>query len=415
MSDLANLPVIILAGGFGTRLQHVLENVPKPMAPINGRPFLALLLDYLDEEGIRKVILATGHKAEVIQSFFGYSYKGLSLCYSHEENPLGTGGAILQAFDSYDLSEAIVLNGDTFFPVSLSRLYYFHRQFEGSVTVAMKYMRNFARYGTISWTPKNKIEKFNEKLPQKEGFINGGIYVVNKKIFASLRKECFSFEKEILESTDSLNFYGLPFSEYFIDIGVPDDYTAFQQEQKKQYKPSINQIDTLFIDRDGVVNKRIPNDYVRKSSDFVFLEGAKSALQRLRLLGNHMFIVTNQQGIGKGLMTEVDLEAVHDYFVTELEKLHVTVDAIYYAPGLASDDPDTRKPNVGMAFQAKTEFQEIDYSSCVMIGDSTSDIEFGLRMGMYTILVGEKSSTTLAHHSCYDLKAAADHLSQLSM
>ncbi len=409
MTSMANLPVIVLAGGFGTRLRHIVQDVPKPMAPVNGRPFLEILLDYLIDEGIRQVILATGHQSDQIMDHFGGQYKSLTVKYSHEDQPLGTGGAIKQAFDTFDLDQAFVINGDTFFPVSLWRLLHFHLQFKADVTLAIKYLRHFDRYGTITWNAYNRIEAFHEKLKQEEGWINGGIYVIGKEIFSQSEFGNFSFEKDILESRyETQRFYGLPCSEYFIDIGIPDDYARFQNEHGNDPTHKKDKNRTLFIDRDGVINKRIPDNYVRNIADFQFLPGVKEAMLLLSSIYERTIVVTNQQGIGKGLMSEADLKEIHTYMTNKLAEKGVLIDAVLYCPKLASSNPADRKPNIGMALKAKQQFAQIDWSAATLIGDSTSDIEFGLRMGMKTILVGQKSNTNLAHVKLNDLSEYLD-------
>lgn len=407
----SHVPAIILAGGFGTRLRHIVQDVPKPMAPINGRPFLEILLDYLRDEGIQRVILATGHQAEVISQHFGDSYNGISIEYSHEEEPLGTGGAIKQAFERFQLSEAFVLNGDTFFPVSLARQYYFHEQWNADVTLAVKYLTDFDRYGTLTWNAFNRIEGFNEKMKQKEGWINGGIYLLNKSIFLAEFPTTFSFENSVLEThCNSHHIYALPSSAYFVDFGVPEDYARFQLEINSLESIINKHLHTLFIDRDGVINDRIPGDYVRQPDQFTFLPGVVNAMKKLRNLYDLIVVVTNQQGIGKGLMTPDNLESVHTHMLELLTAEGVALDCVLHCPKLAIDHPACRKPNVGMAFEAKFTLADIDWSACTLIGDSTSDIEFGLRVGMNTILVGDKSQTELSHQRFEDLSDYAASL-----
>ena len=129
------MEAIILCGGLGTRLRSVIKDIPKPMADINGAPFLQILLEFLLRQGVKKVILAVSYKFEVIQGFFGSDFKGLKLIYSVENTPLGTGGAIKQALEFADENENFVLNGDTFFDIDLSVLKLLP---ESKITVALK-------------------------------------------------------------------------------------------------------------------------------------------------------------------------------------------------------------------------------------------------------------------------------------
>jgi len=142
----------------------------------------------------------------------------------------------------------------------------------------------------------------------------------------------------------------------------------------------------LFIDRDGVINRRIVDGYVKSPNDFEFLPGVIDGLKILSKKFPRIFIITNQQGIGKGLMDEDDLESVHNYMLEELEDADIKIDKIYFCSSLAEKNDPRRKPEIRMALEAKNDFPEIEFSSSVMIGDTTSDMIFGKKVGMYTIL-----------------------------
>ena len=142
---------------------------------------------------------------------------------------------------------------------------------------------------------------------------------------------------------------------------------------------------TLFLDRDGVINRRLLDDYVKRWDEFEFLPGVKEAIAKLSRIFGRVVIVSNQQGIGKGLMTEKDLDHIHSMMVHEIEEAGGRIDAIYHCPELKEKNPECRKPKPGMALQAQKDFPEIDFEKSVMIGDSESDIEFGKRLGMLTV------------------------------
>ena len=143
----------------------------------------------------------------------------------------------------------------------------------------------------------------------------------------------------------------------------------------------------IFLDRDGVINRRIPGDYVRDSSEFVFLDGVPEAICWLNQHFDRVFVATNQQGIGKGRMTIADLERVHNYMVSVLESRGARLDKIYYCPDLAHQQPNCRKPHPAMALQAAKDFPEIDLQQSWMVGDSLSDLQFGWNAGMQTALI----------------------------
>lgn len=222
---------IILAGGLGTRLQSVVKDIPKPMADINGEPFLKHLLDYLINNGIERVILSVGFRYEAIKEYFGNNYKNLELQYAIEEEPLGTGGGIINALNYTRENLVYLINGDTFFNVNLPELFHFHNQSKADFTLALKPMINFDRYGTVEMD-KDRIIKFNEKQYKDKGLINGGIYILNKYLLETLPfAQKFSFEKDFLEKYLNQFFInGCIVDNYFIDIGIPEDYQRAQKE-----------------------------------------------------------------------------------------------------------------------------------------------------------------------------------------
>jgi len=224
---------IVLAGGFGTRLRHIVSDVPKPMADINGEPFLLFLLRKLAKVGIQHVILSTGYLHEKIENYFGHSFENLHITYSQETDPLGTGGAIQFALNKAETNPILVLNGDTLFDIDFEDFDTFYRKKETMLAVALRREKDLSRYGSVQIDNHEKITGFVEKSTAKgEGFINGGIYLLNKKLFQTKKfPKTFSFEKEILEKLYQENdFYGLPFDNYFIDIGIPEDYERAQRE-----------------------------------------------------------------------------------------------------------------------------------------------------------------------------------------
>ena len=224
---------IVLAGGFGTRLQTVVKEVPKPMAPVAGKPFLQYILDYLIAHKVSHVVLAVGYLRETIIDYFGDNYQSLSITYAVEENPLGTGGGILNASKQIKGDNVFVINGDTFFDVDLVELSAFHETNNALLTVALKNMKKFDRYGTVETDNNGRIVGFLEKKYLDEGFINGGIYCLNKHIFHPELPDAFSFEKEILEKEIvNRKIYGLRSEGYFIDIGIPEDYARAQDDFK---------------------------------------------------------------------------------------------------------------------------------------------------------------------------------------
>lgn len=228
---------IILAGGFGTRLRHILPDIPKSMAPVGDRPFLAYILEYLDNSGVGKVVIAAGYRHESIRSGFGSKYKNIKLLYSVEETPLGTGGAILKASSMIDSERCLVMNGDTYFNVDIGDFEKHHAAYDPGLSVALKPMRNFERYGSVA-VAGGHITAFNEKRFCSEGYINGGVYILNKAWLAETGPgEVFSFERDVMEkrvAEDKIT--GYISDTYFIDIGIPEDYYRAGEELPLLFK-----------------------------------------------------------------------------------------------------------------------------------------------------------------------------------
>lgn len=236
------MEVIILAGGLGTRLRSEVKDVPKCMAPVAGKPFLWYLLKNLTKyPEITRVILSVGYLCEVIFEWVEQAKEEFSFefDYAIEEQPLGTGGGIKLALEKVKDECVFVLNGDTYFAVDLMKLYKAHCINKKAITLSLKPMEKFDRYGNVEIeNATGTILSFNEKKYCEKGLINGGIYVISKNatLFEGL-SEKFSFETEVLEPQCARHqLLGVVQNGYFIDIGIPEDYKKANIELKKQLK-----------------------------------------------------------------------------------------------------------------------------------------------------------------------------------
>lgn len=218
---------IILAGGLGTRLRSVVSEVPKCMASVCNQPFIYYILSYLKKyKNIDKVILSLGYKHEVLTSWLTKQHFPFEILYSIEDKPLGTGGAIKKNLQLATTEEVVIMNGDTFFDVNLNQLLEQHRNAQSKLSIALKSMKEFNRYGNVAIDNNNRVISFNEKRYCKQGQINGGIYIMNKnfKLLDSLPDK-FSFETEVLQlQAKEGALFGFVHNGYFIDIGIPEDY-----------------------------------------------------------------------------------------------------------------------------------------------------------------------------------------------
>ena len=221
---------IVLAGGLGTRLQQVLPDFPKCMAPINGKPFLTFVLDYLENQNIDKVILSVGYRKEHIINYFGKSYRSLEIIYSIENEPLGTGGAIKQALDYCTNKLAFIVNGDTYFKPDLAAMSHLHQKAEADISIAVKHMTDTSRYGLVVADQNGKIVEFREKDKLSTGgWINGGIYLIKKTVFDTFQQQKFSIENDVFKvSCENIHLHAFQTDAFFLDIGIPADYRKAQ-------------------------------------------------------------------------------------------------------------------------------------------------------------------------------------------
>ena len=228
------MEIIILAGGLGTRRRSVVSEVPKCMAPVAGKPFLWYLLKYLARYDVSKVVLSVGYLREVIYKWIDEVRDDFSFGFDYavEEEPLGTGGGIKLALSKTLADDVLVVNGDTYFNVDLNVFYEEHHSHSAAVSLALKPMAVFDRYGAVEVEENCVIKAFHEKQFCKAGLINGGVYLINKhKSDYAVLPAKFSFEKEVLElGVQNRNIYGFDFDDYFIDIGIPEDYATANKE-----------------------------------------------------------------------------------------------------------------------------------------------------------------------------------------
>jgi len=231
------MEAIVLAGGLGTRLRSPVPDLPKPMAPVDGRPFLEFVLDSLVNSAFDRAVLATGYRHEVISKHFGARYRSLSLAYSVEQQALGTGGAILLALSHTTAAHVFVLNGDTFVMVDHSRMLAAHRAAGATATMAIARVADAGRYGSVH-IDGDIVQGFREKGETGEGWINAGIYVIDTRLRERLGEvRPFSFEQEVLvrEAAEG-RLRAFPASGGFIDIGVPEDYARAQSLFRSRHR-----------------------------------------------------------------------------------------------------------------------------------------------------------------------------------
>ncbi|MGD0335705.1 MAG: nucleotidyltransferase family protein [Candidatus Omnitrophota bacterium] len=224
-----NLDVVILCGGKGKRLQAFIKDRPKPMAEINGRPFLDILFDYVSGYGAKRIILCAGYMADVIRSYYRNKNLTFELVISEEKVPLGTGGAIRDSQGLVKTSSLLVMNGDCFCPINLNNFVGFHEHNKALLSIAVTETDNPADYGSILLDKDNKIIRFGEKDNSAKSLINTGMYLFKKDVLSLIpNKTPCSLEYDFFPNLVGKDFYGFIIQEPFIDIGTPERFKQAQ-------------------------------------------------------------------------------------------------------------------------------------------------------------------------------------------
>lgn len=228
---------IILAGGLGSRLRTVVTDIPKVMAPVNDRPFLHYILENAVHHHLEHIVLSTGYLHKKVETFVKEKHGKKNISFAVEEEPLGTGGAIVNALKQCRTDEVLIINGDTFFDIDYDFFYHHHNHHCSEFSIALKPMRNFNRYGTVTVDIHKRVTAFREKQQLEEGIINAGIYIVNRPCFLAIDWPLkFSMEKDYMEKYfDTVPMYGFSYDGYFIDIGIPEDFTKAQSDFKQLF------------------------------------------------------------------------------------------------------------------------------------------------------------------------------------
>jgi D-glycero-alpha-D-manno-heptose 1-phosphate guanylyltransferase len=226
-----DIPAILLVGGTGTRLQSVLSATPKPLAPVGEAPFLQLLVRQLRAQGIRQLVMCTGHLADQVEKEFGDGRKwDVEITYSRELHPLGTAGAVKLA-EHYipDAPDFLVMNGDSFLELDFRELTRFHRGHGGLISMAVRRVPDAARYGTVQVDAADRVVGFHEKIGTPvPGVVNGGVYVFRRAVLRHIPDGPGSLEKDLFPNLLEHGVFAFEQQGMFIDIGTPEDYARAQ-------------------------------------------------------------------------------------------------------------------------------------------------------------------------------------------
>lgn len=382
---------VILAGGAGTRLQPFTLKNPKPLIPINGKPFIDYLITLLKDQGIKEIILLIGYKGEKIIKHLGDGSKlNISIKYSYtpfknyQGEEIKSGARILNAHELLN-NHFLLLYCDNYMNFNINKLKDLYSKKQADVLVSV--------FSNFDSSTKNNIQvndgivkKYDKTRFSKN--LNGvdiGFMIVNKEVLRHLPEKNVKFEDIIfpyLIKQDKLA--GFITNQKYYSIG---DHNRVKVTAKFLKSKKF-----ILLDRDGVINKKAPKaDYVKNWSEFEFLPKAKEALKLLTDNKYEIFIISNQAGIARKIMTEDDLKNIHKRMISELRKIKVKISGIYYCPHGWDENCFCRKPKPGMLLQASREHL-LDLSKAVFIGDDIRDKQAGDEAGCKTILVNKNNN-----------------------
>ncbi|WP_312691999.1 HAD-IIIA family hydrolase [Caproiciproducens sp.] len=401
------MQAVIMAGGKGTRLLSITnDEIPKPMAPVNGKPILQWQIECLQENGIHDITIVTGHLGEKIEEFFGGGEKfGVRITYFKEQQPLGTAGAFYFLKDQLESEYFLLIFGDVIFDVDIDRMERFHRDKKSMATLFVHPNSHPYDSDLVILDPSCKIKGFDSKNNKRDDWysncVNAGFYILNREICCQVQKSVKTdLEKDILmplvERGGAVYAYRSP--EYIKDVGTPERMHTAAGEIVSGYVASRNlkkKQKCIFLDRDGTINRY--KGLIYREDQFELEDCAPEAIKKINQSGYLAIVITNQPVVARGLCDISDIEKIHQKMSTLLGKDGVFLDDIMFCPhhpdkGYPGENPlykiqcACRKPKTGL-IDACVEKYNIDLASSWMIGDTTMDIQTGKNAGMKTVLV----------------------------
>ncbi len=376
--------IVVLAGGGGTRLGPLTTEMPKPLLPVGGRPFLDRLLNEYGRFGLNRALVLAGYKGDRIRNHYeGQPLAGINVQVLVEPAPLGTAGALREAHALLD-EQFVLANGDTFVDFNVLGLQDDVGGADWLAKIALCRIDDARRFGKVRLGPRNRVLSFAEKdQASGAGLINAGVYLLRRQLVERIDPGRTSLEQEVFPQLAQEGLLiGVPLTGRFIDIGVPESYHAAQSEIDR-----ISRRPAAFLDRDGVLN--VDNGYTHKVRDLQWIPGAREAVRLLNDRGNLVFVVTNQSGVARGLYDEEAVHRFHDQMQLELREIGAHVDEFAYCPHLPDGTVPAyaqacscRKPATGM-LQRLADKWDIRREASFLIGDTESDIacsrSFGIR------------------------------------
>lgn len=398
------MQAVIIAGGKGTRLRSRIGDLPKPLAPLGGRPLIDYQLELAARHGVTDVLLLSGYGAEALRAFCGDGSRwGVRIDYHHETTPLGTAGAVLDALAQLD-ERFIVLYGDTMLNVDLRRFFAAHRGADATLFVHPNDHPHDS--DLVETDAGGRIVAFHA-YPHPAGawyqnLVNAAAYVLERKALERYRERFPSgdFAKGLfpLMLGDGARIAAYRSPEYIKDAGTPErlDRVAADLASGRIFGADLERgFPAVFLDRDGTLS--VDTGFVRSPAGLELFPWSSDAVRRLNHAGVLAVLVTNQPVVARGEISEAELQVIHNKLETLLGAGLAHLDAIYYCPhhphaGYPGERAELkiecacRKPKTGLIRRAAAELH-IDLGRSWMVGDSTMDIQTAANAGIGSVLV----------------------------
>lgn len=373
---------VILAGGRGERLRPFTDEQPKPMYPIGGIPFITRLIEQVKSFGIEEVVLLLGYKAEKIQEELGDGSKfGIKVVYDVTPPEYDTAERLLHAQESIS-EDFLLMYCDNYCPVDFQQLC--KSYYDNNALIQLSVYSNKDKYtkDNLIVDECGKVVVYDKKrlTPNLSG-VDIGYAIVNKKSFELIGdNKSFAAVYPILVAEGKL----------FATVTDHRYYSIGGYERMPLTEEFFKEKKVVFLDRDGTINVRAPKAcYIEKPEDFIWLDGAKEALKKLKDNGVMTVLISNQPGIARGNLTEETLQDIHNKMQSDLAQIHAEIDYIYYCPHNWDEGCECRKPKPGMLYMAQRDLS-IDLTKCVLFGDDERDIEAGEAARVNSVLITEE-------------------------
>jgi D,D-heptose 1,7-bisphosphate phosphatase len=407
--------VVITAGGKGTRIKSITEEIPKAMIPVNGKPILEYQIELAKRYGFTDFLFLTGHLGHKIEEYFGTgSSLGVNIEYYHEKEPLGAAGAFAEIRDRL-ISDFWVFYGDTIMDFDMKKMLDFHQSHKSEATLFVHPNDHPYDSDLVDINDNHRIVGLYPKPHEKNYYrnlVNAALYILSPSILSYIKAgEKSDFGKDIFPAilAAGVDMFGYVSAEYIKDMGTPDRYEKVCGDVvsgKVTRLNSKNKRFAFFLDRDGVINKEV--DLLASPEQMELLPGAAEAIKQINQSGYLAILVSNQPVIARNLCDFDDLQHIHNKMETLLGEQRAYLDAIYFCPhhpdkGYPEErveykvECQCRKPKPGMLLQAAKDWN-IDLSNSYMIGDRQADVQAGEAAQVKkSVIIPQNTDNALLH------------------